>query len=414
VQVVKLSIDKLIPYISNSRTHSDEQIAQIAASIKEFGFTNPILIDKENGIIAGHGRLLAARKLGLNEVPTIELSHLTESQKRAYIIADNKLALNAGWDIDTLLSEINILQDDGFDIELTGFGLDEIADLMPETLNEGLCDDDDVPEVHVNEVSKLGDVWLLGNHRLMCGDSTVIDDVEKLMNGEKADMVFTDPPYGVNFEQGKFIGRDKQGENRRFEPILNDDKQGEELRIFLRECFSNLLAIVNVTSIYVWSPPLLESLSVLNALIDSGWHIQSQIIWNKSPFVIGRADYHWKHEICWYGYIGENHQWHGGRDKSTVWDCNKIQSSDLHPTMKPVELAETACLNSTKAGNIVVDIFGGSGSTLIACEKTNRKCYMMELAPNYVDVIIRRWQKFTGKQAILESNKLIFDEVANG
>lgn len=397
------SISSLKPFPRNSRKHSEKQIQQVINSINQFGFTNPILMDENSTIIAGHCRLLAAKKVGLEVIPCIILSGLTETQKHALVIADNKIALNAEWDIDVLLNEVKLLQDDNFDIELTGFTLDEIADLTPDCVSVGLCEDDDVPSVQDDPITKLGDIYTLGNHRLMCGDSTMIDSVEKLMNGEKADMVFTDPPYGVNFEQGKFIGRDKQGKNRNFDPILNDDKQGDDLKELLIECFSNLLSVINVCSIYVWSPHLKESFSVLNALIESGWHIQSQLIWNKTPFVIGRADYHWKHEVCWYGYIGEKHQWHGGRDKSTVWECPKVQSSDLHPTMKPVQLAENACLNSTKSGDKVLDIFGGSGSTLIACEKTNRKCYMMELSPNYCDVIVKRWEQFTGKKAVLNN-----------
>jgi DNA modification methylase len=415
MQINQTRLDKLIPYINNARTHSDEQIAQIAASIKEFGFNNPVLIDKHKGIIAGHGRVCAARILGLDTVPTIELSHLSEAKKKAYILADNRLAMNAGWDIGLLKLELDDIIANDIDPLLLGFGEDEMdAILNPAVDNEGLCDPDDVPEPAAEVITKPGDIWLLGKHRVMCGDSTQIDVVNKLMAGEKADMVFTDPPYGVNFQQGKFIGRDKKGKNRHFDSIENDDKQGKDLEEFIRQCLTNAIIVSNTAAIYLWSPPLLEGFYILSAAVESGWHIQSQIIWNKTPFVIGRADYHWKHEVCWYGYVGEKHQWHGGRDKSTIWDVAKVQSSDLHPTMKPIELAVTACNNSTKPNNIVLDLFGGSGSTLIGCEKTNRKCYMMEISPQYCDVIIRRWMKFTGKEARLESTNQLFSEIANG
>jgi DNA modification methylase len=258
-----------------------------------------------------------------------------------------------------------------------------------------------------NNVKK-GDIWILGNHRLMCGDSIMIDDVEKMMDGKKADMVFTDPPYGVAFKQGQYISIDKRGKNRKFEPIANDDKKGNDHKEFIQLALSNAAIVSNVCSIYVWSPTLLQGAAILQAIIDSGWHVQSQLIWNKSTFVIGRADYHWKHEICWYGYKGKKHQWFGGRNKSTVWDCPKIKSSNLHPTMKPVKLAEIACINSSKTGDIILDLFGGSGSTLIACENLNRHCFMMEILPNYCDIIIKRWEEFTHKKAIKEDRTKIY------
>jgi DNA modification methylase len=409
------SIIDLQPYKNNARTHSDDQITQIVNSINRRGWTNPILIDGNNGIIAGHGRLLAAKKLGLDKVPAIDLGSLSDAEKAEYIIADNKIAENAGWDYQLLNVEFQLLEDAGIDPKVTGFSEEEInAICNPEIITPGLVDDDEVPEAMPDPITKLSDVWILDKHRLICGDATMIDNVEKLMNGEKTDMVFTDPPYGVDFQQGKHIGRNKKGKDRNFEPIANDEKKGDDLKAFIKSAISNAVIVSDVCSIYVWSPPLLEGAAILQAVIESGWHVQSQIIWNKTPFVIGRADYHWKHEICWYGYKGEKHQWYGGRDKSTIWDCPKIHTSDLHPTMKPVQLAEIACNNSTKIDDCVLDLFGGSGSTLIACEKTNRKCFMMELAPQYCDVIIRRWQKFTGKKAILESTQQTFDEVMNG
>lgn len=396
-------ISDLSKYNANSRTHSGGQIEKIVRSIKEFGFTNPLLIDEKNTIIAGHGRLDAALLMNMTEVPCIILPGLSDAQKAALVIADNKIALDAGWDNDILLSQFEYLKSFDYDLALTGFELDELCEIFPDELPEAFCGEDDCPDIPDEPITKRGDVWLLGEHRLMCGDSTSIDAVDKLMNSVKADMVFTDPPYGVNFEQGKSIGRDKQAKNRNFQPILNDEKKGDELKEFLKECFANSSCLSDCCSIYVWSPPLVEGFAILNSLLESGWHIQSQIIWNKSPFVIGRADYHWKHEVCWYGYKGKNHQWHGGRTKATVWDVAKTNTSNLHPTMKPTELAEIACENSTKKGDSVLDLFGGSGSTLIACEKLKRKCFMMELSPEYCDVIIKRYENYTGKKPIREA-----------
>ena len=398
----QIQIDLIKNYTSNSRTHSDDQVQQVVNSINEFGFTNPILIDENNVIIAGHCRVEAAKRLHLTQLPCIILAHLSETQKRAYVIADNKLALNAGWDMDVLRAEFELLREADFNIELTGFTLDELIEILPDDEVEVFCDEDDCPNVPDEPIAKLGDVWLLGEHRLMCGDSTSIDAVEKLMAGAKADMVFTDPPYGVNFKQGHFCGQTKAVKARNFTPIANDNKQVEELKNFLKEIFLNLTLVSDVCSIYAWSPPLAEGFSILNALIETDWHMQSQIIWNKSSMVIGRSDYHWKHEVCWYGYRGKHHKWYGGRNKVSVWDVKKQMVSDLHPTMKPVELAETACQNSTNSGDNVLDVFGGSGSTLIACEKLKRKCFMMELDPRYVDVIIARYEQYTGKKAILE------------
>lgn len=395
-----VDINNLKKYEKNSRTHSKDQINQLVQSIQEYGFTNPILIDENNTIIAGHARLEASKKLGLNKIPSIVLTGLTDQQKSALVIADNKLALNAGWNDEILKSELSFLKDNDFNLELTGFSFDELSSFFPEN-KQFLTDEDSVPEVS-EPICKLGDVWILGDHRLMCGDSTNKENVERLVNHNVIDMFFTDPPYGVNFEQGKFIGRSKKPKDRNFEPIKNDDKKGDELTSFIEQVFSNAFSICDVCSIYAWSPSMIESFSILNAAIQSGWHMQSQIIWNKTPFVIGRADYHWKHEVCWYGFKGKNHKWFGGRDKSTVWDVKKAVKSDLHPTMKPVELAEIACNNSTKINDGVLDLFGGSGSTLIACEKTKRKCFMMELDPHYCDVIIKRWEDFTGNKAVLE------------
>ncbi len=396
------SVSSLSPFTNNSRTHSEEQIKQLCDSIQNFGFTNPVLIDEDGTIIAGHCRVIAANQLSIDEIPCVVLRGLNDVEKAAYVIADNKLALNAGWDINILQNQFEFLKAHDFDLELTGFSLEELCDLLPHEEPEVFCDEDDCPDVPEEPVAKLGDVWVLGEHRLMCGDSTSIDAVDRLMDGVKADMVFTDPPYGVNFKQGQFCGQTKAVKARNFSPIKNDEKQGEDLKEFLKQVFTNLFAVTDVCSIYSWSPPLAEGFSILNALMESGWHIQSQIIWNKSSMVMGRCDYHWKHEVCWYGYKGKNHKWNGGRTKVSVWDVKKQMVSDLHPTMKPVELAEMACLNSTNIGDNVIDLFGGSGSTLIACEKLKRKCFMMELDPKYCDVIVARWEKYSGKKAVLD------------
>lgn len=391
-----VSLSELKSHPKNRNTHPDDQIKRLAKILEYQGWRYPVKVSKRSGFVtSGHGRIEAARKNGWKEAPVSFQEYESDEQEYADVQADNAIASWAELDLSGINFDLPELGPD-FDIDLLGiknFEID-VAD------KEGLTDPDDVPE-HVEPRTKLGDLYQLGAHRLLCGDSTSIDAVERLMGGENADMVFTDPPYGVNFEQGKFIGRDKQGKDRNFSPIANDDKKGEELKDFLRDALTNAALVSDVCSIYVWSPPLVEGFAILQAVIESGWHVQSQIVWNKTPFVIGRADYHWKHEICWYGYKGTNHIWNGGRDKATVWDVAKTRTSDSHPTMKPVELAERACEHNTNRNGKILDLFGGSGSTLIACEKTNRKCFMMELDPHYCDVIVTRWEKFTGQKAEL-------------
>jgi DNA modification methylase len=384
-----VDISVLIPYVNNSRTHSDEQVSQIAASIKEFGFLNPIIVDGENGIIAGHGRVMGAKKLGMTSLPCVEANELSKAQKKAYIIADNKLALNAGWDDEVLKLEIEELKDLDFDIDLLGFDDDELELLIPIEDVDGLTDDDDVPEPPETPVSVLGDVWLLGNHRLMCGDSTSIDAVEKLMDGLLADQWVTDPPYNVNYE-----GSDGQ-------QIKNDSMGDDDFRKFLYDSFSSAFSFMKSgASFYIWHADL-EGYNFRGAVKDCGQLIRSCLIWNKPSLVMGRADYHWKHEPCLYGWKdGASHLWATDRKQSTVIDfIGKVKKNDLHPTMKPVELIEYQVLNNTKGQDVVLDSFGGSGTTLIACEKTNRHSRLMELDPKYCDVIIKRWQDFTGKQA---------------
>jgi DNA modification methylase len=397
----QLKTADLIPYARNTRTHSDAQVAQIAGSIREFGFTNPVLIDAENGIIAGHGRVMAARKLGLEEVPCIRLGHLTETQKRAYVIADNKLALNAGWDEELLALELGELGDLGFDLELTGFTDEEIDALTPVEITEGQTDPDEVPSVLEEPVSVLGDVWVLGRHRVMCGDSTSVDAVEKLMDRCKADMVFTDPPYGMSYDGGR--------SKKDFGMIKGDNFQGADLIALVRDA----LAIAKASSkdeaaIYVCFP--WRTYAEFEAAMKScGMDVNSCIVWDKKSIGLGHQDYRPQHEFIFYS---KGCKFFGDRSQSDVWYISRGSTSNyVHPTQKPVELVEKAICNSSKSGETVIDCFGGSGSTLIACEKTNRQARLMELDPKYVDVIVKRWQKFTGKQAVHEETGKTFDEM---
>lgn len=400
----KINIEKLIPYARNSRTHSDEQVAQIAASIKEFGFTNPVLIDADGGIIAGHGRVMAARKLGIEIIPCIELAHLTETQKKAYIIADNKLALNGGWDEELLRLEFDELEQAGFDLELTGFSLDEIGALQIDEVTDGLTDEDAVPEAPEEPVSKLGDVWLLGNHRLMCGDSTSIDSLEALCGGQLVDMWLTDPPYNVAYE----------GKTKDALKIKNDSMEDEQFRQFLCDCYVAADAVMKPGAVfYIWHADS-EGYNFRGAARDAGWTVRQCLIWKKSAIVFGRQDYHWKHEPCLYGWKGgAGHLWAADRKQSTILEFEKPTRNGEHPTMKPVALFEYQMLNNTKGGDIVLDSFGGSGTTLIAAERNGRVARLMELDPKYVDVIIKRWQDFTGKQAVHEETGKTYAELVS-
>ncbi|WP_395007301.1 site-specific DNA-methyltransferase [Undibacterium sp.] len=399
LKIEQIKIETLIPYARNSRTHSDAQVAQIAASIKEFGFTNPVLIDADGGIIAGHGRVMAARMLKLDGVPCVRLEHLTNTQKRAYIIADNKLALNAGWDDSLLNLEFDDLKDAGFDLDLTGFTQEEIDELLPETISEGLTDEDDVPEVRPDPVSKLGDVWLLGNHRVMCGDSTSIESVEALMNGVLADQLITDPPYNV-----AYTGKTKEALT-----IKNDSMTDDTFRQFLMDAFVSADAVLKSGAVfYIWHADS-EGYNFRGACKDAGWTVRQCLIWKKQQLVLGRQDYHWKHEPCLYGWKdGSAHLWATDRKQTTILEFDRPHRNGPHPTMKPVELIEYQVLNNTKGQDVVLDIFGGGGSTLIACEKSGRHGCLMELDPKYVDVIVRRWQEFTGKNATLEKTGASF------
>jgi site-specific DNA-methyltransferase (adenine-specific) len=395
----------IIPYAMNSRTHSDEQVNQVAASIKEFGFTNPILVDEFNIIIAGHGRLLAAKKLGLNQVPTITLEGLTEAQRKAYVIADNKLALNAGWDDQALQAELERLKELDFDLELTGFDPDELAKLLEPEQVDGLTDEDAVPEVPDEPVTKEGDIWICGNHRVMCGDSTSIDSISSLLEGNLADIWITDPPYNVAYE----------GKTKDALTIQNDSMSNDSFRQFLSDAYSAADANMKAGAVfYIWHADS-EGYNFRGAAFDIGWTVRQCLIWKKQTMVMGRQDYHWKHEPCLYGWKeGAGHLWAADRKQTTVLEFDRPSRNKEHPTMKPVELFEYQVLNNTKGQDIVLDSFGGSGTTIIVCEKNNRLGRVMELDPKYCDVIVKRWQEFTGKEAVLESTGETFNEVSNG
>ena len=398
---------RLVPYARNARTHSEEQVAQIAASIVEFGFTNPILAGSDGVIVAGHGRLAAAQKLGLESVPVVVLDHLTPTQRRALIIADNRIAENAGWDDAMLRIELQSLQEDGFNLDITGFDADALAELMAgeETTVDGNTDEDAVPEVSETPISRPGDIWVLGEHRLLCGDSTVAESYDRLMQGEPADMVFTDPPYNVDYANS---AKDKmRGTDR---PILNDNL-GDGFYDFLLAALTPMLQHCAGATYIAMSSSELDTLQ--QAFRAAGGKWSTFIIWAKHTFTLGRADYQRQYEPILYGWPeGQNRHWCGDRDQSDVWAIKKPQKNDLHPTMKPVELVERALRNSSRPGDTVLDPFGGSGTTVIAAEKSGRKARMIELDPKYCDVIVRRWQDFSGHQARRQADDRLFDDMA--
>ena len=401
-------LDKLIPYVRNARTHSDAQVAQIAASIVEFGFTAPILVSDDGGILAGHGRLMAARKLALEAVPVVVLDHLTQTQRRAYILADNQLALQAGWDEELLRLELQELEDFDFDLSLIGFDDDELADLFAgeETTTEGHSDEDSAPEIPVVPVSQLGDVWVMGGHRLLCGDSTDAQSFELLMQDTPADMTFTDPPYNVDYANS---AKDKMRGTHR--PIMNDNL-GDDFHGFLVAALKPTLAHCQGGVYVAMSSSELDTLQ--SAFREAGGKWSTFIIWAKNTFTLGRADYQRQYEPILYGWPeGATRHWCGDRNQGDVWHFNKPRVNDLHPTMKPVELVEKAIRNSSRPGDIVLDPFGGSGTTLIAAEKSGRKSRLIELDPKYVDVIVRRWQEFTGEQAVREADGVLFDTLSS-
>ena len=386
-------LEDLIPYARNSRTHSEAQVAQIASSIREFGFTNPVLIDGSGGIIAGHGRILAARQLGMTQVPTITLDGLSEVQKRAYIIADNKLALNAGWDEEILALELEGLKLDGFDLEMTGFTLDEIDELVVEEIPPGLTDEDSCPEVQADPISKPGDVWILGKHRVMCGDSTSIDAVEALMNGRKADMVFTDPPYGISIvsSNGK-VGGGKLAKNGLYAPVAGDDSVETAIEaIHIISALGAKVEIIWGGNYYAGHLPNSPCWIVWDKQI-TGNFADCELAWTNQKTAVRKFDHMWN-----------------GMIKASERGLKRV-----HPTQKPVALAEWCIETYGQECDTVLDLFGGSGFTLIACEQKNKTAFIMELSPNYIDVIVKRWQEFTGNQATLERDGRTFAEVNNG
>jgi len=386
-------LESLIPYARNARTHSPAQIAQIAASIREFGWTFPLLVDEQGTIIAGHGRVLAAQSLGLTEVPVMVATGWTETQRRAYVILDNKVALNAGWDTELLPVELGDLKAMGFDMGLTGFGEIELGKLL---LTTGEGDADDAPDPPAEPISKPGDLWICGEHRVLCGDATLRADVDRLLDGELADMAFTDPPYNVNYANS---AKDKlRGKNR---PILND-ALGEGFEALLHAASANMLAVTKGGIYICMSSSELDTLQ--KAFREAGGRWSTFVIWAKNTFTLGRADYQRQYEPILYGWKdGADHYWCGARDQGDVWFFDKPVKNDLHPTMKPVALVERAIRNSSKSRDIVLDTFGGSGTTMIAAERTGRRSRLLELDPRYVDVVVRRWQESTGQAATRES-----------
>jgi DNA modification methylase len=407
LQIQRWPLDRLIPYARNPRTHSEEQVAQIAASITEFGFVNPVLVGADGVIIAGHARVMAARKLGLGEVPVIVLDHLSQAQRRALVIADNRLAENAGWDEEMLRVELEALREDDFHLDLLGFEDAEIEALLAESDDAitGNTDDDAVPETLETAVTVPGDVWVLGEHRLFCGDATVMTDVEKLLAGSLADMVWTDPPYGVNY------GATMKDKLRKKHRRIANDNLGPAFEPFLRDACTNILAVTKGAIYICMSSSELHTL--YRAFTESGGHWSTFLIWAKNTFTMGRSDYQRQYEPILYGWKeGTDHYWCGARDQGDVWFVKKPIKNELHPTQKPVELIERAIRNSSQARDVVLDPFAGSGSTLVACEKTGRQARLIELEPKYCDVIIRRFEEFSGKRAVLESDGRGFDEIA--
>lgn len=384
MQYYLADINDLIPYIRNARTHSESQIAQIAASIKEFGFLSPILIAEDNTILAGHGRLAAARKLGLTKVPCVKESHLTETQRRAYIIADNKLSLNAGWDEDILAIELSELQGADFDLDLLGFDESELASIFED--DKEVEDDDFDVEEELNKpcFSKAGDIWMLGRHRLICGDATKEETYKRLMDGKKANLVVTDPPYNVNYEGS--AGK-----------IKNDNMDSDKFYNFLLDAFSNMKKVMaDDASIYVFHADT-EGLNFRKAFNDAGFYLSGCCIWKKPSLVLGRSPYQWQHEPCLYGWKKKGkHQWYSGRKETTIWEFEKSKKNADHPTMKPIALLAYPITNSSMSNTLILDPFGGSGSTLIACEQTDRSCYTIELDEKFCDVIVKRYIEQVG------------------
>lgn len=398
-----VAISKLIPYVNNARTHNTQQINKLRSSLREFGFINPVIIDREFNVIAGHGRIMAAKEEGINEVPCVFVDYLTEAQKKAYIIADNRMAMDAGWDEELLKVEIEALQAEDFDLSLTGFDEKELAGFF-DTSDNAKEDDFDVDtELGKPPVTKTGDLWLLGNHRLLCGDSTKEKSYTLLMNGKKANLVVTDPPYNVNYQgtAGK---------------IKNDNMENEKFYQFLFDAFTCMAkAMAEDASIYVFHADT-EGLNFRKAFADAGFYLSGTCIWKKQSLVLGRSPYQWQHEPCLFGWKKNGkHQWYSDRKQTTIWEFDKPKKNGDHPTMKPVPLIAYPIKNSSLSNCIVLDPFGGSGSTLIACEQTNRICHTIELDEKYCDVIVKRYIEQVGTAenvSVVRNGKTIcFDDL---
>jgi DNA modification methylase len=400
LQVESWPLERLIPYARNARTHSGRQVAEIAASISAFGFNNPVLVDPDGGIIAGHGRVLAARKLGLSEVPVIVLSHLSENQKRAFMLADNRLALNAGWDEQMLRLELQTLAEAGFNLDLTGFDQQELDQLLASLGRQALVDPDEVPELGAEMVTQPGDLWILGDHRLLCGDGTQGEDLERVLGGTGSDLIFADLPYNADYV-GKTSHRLK---------IANDDLR-EQFGAFLTAACRSMLK-VHAGPIYICMSSR-ELHRLYAAFTEAGGHWSTYVIWAKHTFTLGRSDYQRQYEPILYGWReGSRHYWCGDRNQGDVWYINKPHRNDAHPTMKPVELVERAITNSSRKGDVVLDPFAGSGTTVLACERTGRRARVVEIEPRYADVVVRRWQQYSGQVARLDQGGWNFEEVS--
>ena len=398
-------LDRLRPYDRNPRTHSQEQIEQIAASIREFGFNNPILVDSEDGIIAGHGRFLAAQRMGLETVPVVVLDHLTPAQRRAYLLADNQIAARAGWDDLLLSEELKALQEDEIDLSLLGFSDEELSSLLdayPDMDPGDAALNEDVPEVQPHPVSATGDLWILGEHRVLCGDSTKREDVQRVLDGHAADMVFTDPPYNVSY-----VGKTSESLT-----IQNDAQSPEEFRGFLDKVLVEMREALKPGGVFYICAPAGPDETVFRNAIQDIFQLRQCLVWVKDVFVMGRQDYHWRHESILYGWKdGAAHFFVDDRTQDTVWEVPRPKASREHPTMKPVELVQRAIRNNSLRGERVLDLFGGSGTTLIASETLRRTAHLIELDPRYGDVIVRRWENLTGQQAQLEGSGQSFSEI---
>lgn len=400
-----VELDKLVPYVNNARTHSPEQINKLRASLREFGFINPVIIDKDYGIIAGHGRVIAAREEGIEKIPCVFADHLTEAQKKAYILADNRMALDAGWDEELLRVEIEALQAEAFDVSLTGFDEKEITDLFKDTQEEVKDDDYDLTAaLEKAAFVKKGDLWVVGRHRLLCGDATNAEAVDKLCDGKRVNLILTDPPYGVSFKSASGL------------TIQNDSMKNEEFYSFLLAAFKNMVSHLEPGgSAYVFHADT-EGLNFRRAFIDAGLHLAGCCIWVKNSLVLGRSDYQWQHEPVLYGFLKNGkHQWYSDRKQTTIWNFDKPKRNENHPTSKPLDLLSYPLKNSTQENAIVLDTFGGSGSTLMACELTNRICYTMELDEKYASVILRRYVEDTNDGAnvyvLRDGEKLMYADL---